>query len=301
MNFGSSRAVPWKMKILDPIIIAFSTYSIIPMPERRWSRENMRLAMCFFPLVGAAAGALLWLWNLLCLRFSFPELLRAAGLSVIPVIFTGGIHLDGYMDTCDALSSHGDRKTKLSILKDPHAGAFAVIRLACLFLILPALWQAYPATAYDGVLVILILMFSRCLSGLSVLSFPIAEGSGMAASFSAAVYSGKEERSGKEENSGRDKHSEKDVQSGKAFGTLELSGKGILWLQSGECVLVALLLCLRGLGGILCAISGVIVFLYYKKMSLKEFGGLNGDQAGWFLTLAETWMLAVTVFSGLIL
>ncbi len=161
VDFGSFWAVYWKMKILDPIIIAFSTYSIIPMPERRWSRENMRLAMCFFPLVGAAAGALLWLWNLLCLRFSFPELLRAAGLTVIPVIFTGGINLDGYMDTCDALSSHGDRKTKLSILKDPHTGAFAVIRLACLFLILPALWQAYPAGTCAGVLVSLLLAFSR--------------------------------------------------------------------------------------------------------------------------------------------
>ncbi|HAU99886.1 MAG: adenosylcobinamide-GDP ribazoletransferase [Lachnospiraceae bacterium] len=260
------------MKILDPIIIAFSTYTIIPMPERRWSRENMRLAMCFFPLAGAVAGGLLWLWNHLCLRFSFPELLRAAGLTVIPVIFTGGIHLDGYMDTCDALSSHGDKKTKLSILKDPHAGAFAVIRLACLFLILPALWQAYPAETCDGVLVSLILVFSRCLSGLSVLSFPIAEGSGMAASFSEAAS-----------------------ESGK------LAGKGIVWLQSGECVLTALLLCLRGIGGILCAITGVIVFLYYKRMSLREFGGLNGDQAGWFLTLAETWMLAAAVFYSLMI
>ena len=255
------------MKVIDSIIIAFSTYSVIPMPERRWTGENMRLSMCFFPLVGGAAGALLWLWNLLCLRFTFPELLRAAGLSVIPVIFTGGIHLDGYMDTCDALSSHGDKKTKLSILKDPHTGAFAVIRLACLFLILPALWEAYPAKAYDGALVILILMFSRCLSGLSVLSFPIAEGSGMAASFSGA-----------------------------ASGS---SGKGIVWLQSGECVLAALLLCLRGAAGIMCTISGVIVFLYYKRMSYREFGGLNGDQAGWFLTLAETWMLAAAVFCGL--
>ncbi len=269
------------MKILDPIIIAFSTYSIIPMPERRWSRENMRLAMCFFPLVGAAAGALLWLWNLLCLRFSFPELLRAAGLSVIPVVFTGGIHLDGYMDTCDALSSHGDRTTKLSILKDPHTGAFAVIRLACLFLILPALWQAYPAKLYDGVLVILMLVFSRCLSGLSVLSFPIAEGSAMAASFLEAAFS------------------EKGEDPKRASGALMLSGKSIVRLQSAECVLAAVLLCLRGAAGILCAISGVIVFLYYKRKSLKEFGGLNGDQAGWFLTLSEAWMLAVSVIYSL--
>ena len=34
-----------------------------------------------------------------------------------------------YADTCDALSSYGDREKKLEILKDPHCGAFAVIRL----------------------------------------------------------------------------------------------------------------------------------------------------------------------------
>ncbi len=193
-------------------------------------------------------------------------LLRAVGLTLIPVLITGGIHVDGYMDTCDALSSHRDTEGKLSILKDPHIGAFALIRLVCLFLLVPALWQAYPANGFDGILVALIFIFSRCLSGLSVLTFPISGGSGMAALFS---------------DSGRS------------------SGNAALGIQSAECILTAVLLCLRGPAGILCVISGIIVFLYYKRMSLKEFGGLNGDQAGWFLTCAETWMLGVMVFYGL--
>ena len=59
---------------------------------------------------------------------------QAAGFALIPVWITGGIHLDGYADTCDALSSYGDREKKLEILKDPHCGAFAVIRLCSYFL-----------------------------------------------------------------------------------------------------------------------------------------------------------------------
>ncbi len=59
---------------------------------------------------------------------------RRRGFALIPVWITGGIHLDGYADTCDALSSYGDREKKLEILKDPHCGAFAVIRLCSYFL-----------------------------------------------------------------------------------------------------------------------------------------------------------------------
>ena len=51
----------------------------------------------------------------------------------MPVAVTGGIHLDGYADTSDALSSYGDREKKLEILKDSHCGAFAVIRLCSYF------------------------------------------------------------------------------------------------------------------------------------------------------------------------
>ena len=44
--------------MLKAAIIAFSTYSKLPMPQVEWDEKNMRYAICFFPLVGAAAGAL---------------------------------------------------------------------------------------------------------------------------------------------------------------------------------------------------------------------------------------------------
>lgn len=48
------------MRLMDAFVIAFSTYSRIPMPRAAWSEENRRYAMCFFPLVGALVGLLLW-------------------------------------------------------------------------------------------------------------------------------------------------------------------------------------------------------------------------------------------------
>lgn len=59
----------------------------------------------------------IWHWKM-CFAF--------VGLAII-LLVTGGIHMDGYMDTMDALHSYGSREKKLEILKDSHIGAFAVI------------------------------------------------------------------------------------------------------------------------------------------------------------------------------
>ncbi|WP_243427452.1 adenosylcobinamide-GDP ribazoletransferase, partial [Gemmiger formicilis] len=38
-----------------------------------------------------------------------------------------------YADTCDALASYADAAKKQEILKDPHCGAFALIRVCTYF------------------------------------------------------------------------------------------------------------------------------------------------------------------------
>ena len=44
------------MRVIRSMIIAFSTYSRIPMPQVEWSDENRKYTMCFFPLIGAVIG-----------------------------------------------------------------------------------------------------------------------------------------------------------------------------------------------------------------------------------------------------
>ena len=81
-------------------------------------------------------GALLGgLWfGLACWAVSWPEALRAFAVAALPWIFSGLMHLDGMMDVCDALLSRRERTEMLRILKDPHTGAFAVISLGLLLL-----------------------------------------------------------------------------------------------------------------------------------------------------------------------
>lgn len=113
--------------------IAFSMYSKIPMPKSQWTKENMRYIMCFFPLIGAVIGGLTWLWGIWGMELVQSRLLYVILLVLIPVFVTGGIHLDGLLDTADALNSYQPRERKLEILKDSNAGAFAVITALYIF------------------------------------------------------------------------------------------------------------------------------------------------------------------------
>ena len=101
--------------LFETVIVAFSMFSALPVPRIAWNRRNMRWALCAFPLVGAVIGCLWWGWEALCVRLALPELLRAAGLCLLPAAATGGIHLDGYADTCDALASHSSPERRQEI------------------------------------------------------------------------------------------------------------------------------------------------------------------------------------------
>ena len=63
------------------------------------------------------------------------HLLESALLVVFLAVMTRGLHLDGFMDSCDALFGSFDRARRLEIMRDPHVGAFAVVGVVCLLII----------------------------------------------------------------------------------------------------------------------------------------------------------------------
>ena len=103
--------------MISTVIVAFSMFSAIPMPQTEWTNKSMRYALCAFPLIGAVIGALVCLWRFVCLRMEFSEWILAAGICVLPILVTGGIHLDGFCDTADALASHQDTEKKSTDFK----------------------------------------------------------------------------------------------------------------------------------------------------------------------------------------
>ena len=111
---------------MKSLIIAFAMYSKFPMPRVDWEKKALSWALCWFPLVGLAVGAVLWLWLALAGWLGFGVVFTAALALLPPIALSGGNHRDGCCDTCDALSSHQSRERKLEIMADPHVGAFAV-------------------------------------------------------------------------------------------------------------------------------------------------------------------------------
>jgi len=239
------------MIVLQTVAVAFAMFSAVPVPQFNWTEKNMRYAMCAFPLIGVVIGGL---WCL-CGALPLPMPAKAAGFCLIPVWVTGGIHLDGYADTCDALSSYGDTAKKLEILKDPHCGAFAVIRLCSYFIAYLALCVCVQFTPRVGVLWTLALVGERALSGLAVAAFPMAKNTGLAHTFATAA----------------DKTNVRRV-------------------LTVLCVLLGA--ALVALGGWALVLAACAVFVRYYHAAKNQFGGTTGDLAGWFLQKCEIWMLA---------
>ena len=148
----------------------------------------MRYVMCFFPLVGVVTGPAIWCWLWLCRQFGVGAPLAAVVCTALPVLVSGGIHLDGFCDTVDALASHASRERKLEILRDPHTGAFAVMGCCLYLLILFGLWMQHVFSPRATAALCIGFVQSRVLSGLSVVTFPCAKTSGLAAQFANAAH-----------------------------------------------------------------------------------------------------------------
>ena len=171
------------MHLMQSFIIAFSTYSKIPMPHVDWSEENKRYSMCFFPLIGAVMGLVLAAWMWVCKLLDIGPFLQGSIAAILPLIITGGIHMDGFMDTMDAMASWQTCARRLEILKDSHTGAFAVIGCAGYLLVSAGLYSElnliWP--------MICVFVISRSLSALVLNHLPKANPGGMLSGFADAA------------------------------------------------------------------------------------------------------------------
>lgn len=242
------------MRILKGIAAAFSRYSRIPMPYFEYDGEVMKYNLVFLPLIGMVTGFLSYgvyaLFNIL----NTPVMAGVCLLSFIPLAVTGGFHLDGFMDVSDALSSYADREKKLDILKDPHIGAFAVVRLlkfallwvAALYVIVSELNGGYVLFFCGGFFV------SRVIGAMLSMTMKKAKSTGMLS----------------EETGASDK-------AGLIILFTELViGAVYMFFTKPVCAAIAA--------------AGLIVYtLAFIKKMYREFGGMTGDTAGYYICMAE--------------
>lgn len=253
------------MRVIRSFVIAFSTYSRIPMPQVEWSDENRKYSMCFFPLIGAVIGLILWGWLCLCDALKVGILLKGAVGAIIPLLVTGGIHMDGFMDTSDAMASWQTRERRLEILKDTHTGAFAVIGCAGYLLLSAAVYGEMPVQAAP--MLMGVFMISRSLSALALAFFKSARPGGMMDGFARTAHR----------------------RMVSIAAAIYAAFCAMLWTVCGKWIAVG------------CFAAAAACFAYYRHMAYKNFGGVTGDLAGWFVQITELALAVVIVLGGKIL
>ena len=122
----------WWIQQLSRFIGAITFYTVIPVPTN-WAIAFDGIAR-FAPLVGLGIGGLLALLDLGLNWLGVPQLTRSAGVVGLWVGITGGLHLDGVMDTADGLAVP-DPTRRLAVMKDSATGAFGAIAGAMLLIL----------------------------------------------------------------------------------------------------------------------------------------------------------------------
>jgi adenosylcobinamide-GDP ribazoletransferase len=131
-QFTFQKLVQWGCQIWNSLIGAVTFYSSIPIPVG-WTLEFRGIAR-WAPLIGLLIGGILGIADTALQQLGVPTLTRSALIVVIWIALTGGLHLDGVMDTADGLAVQ-DRQRRLEVMVDSATGAFGAMAGVALLLL----------------------------------------------------------------------------------------------------------------------------------------------------------------------
>ena len=244
--------------------MSLGMFTAIPLPRKIWDEKLIFHMLIGFPLVGLIVGAIWWLAALLITTLSVPTMLTAAVLCLAPFLIAGFIHLDGYMDTSDAVLSRREPDDKLRILLDSRVGAFAVIMLAILFILQFSAMYVIAENGKFFALLIVISTLSRCCAAFSFFCLRHNSKSDFVLMFKQKISA-----------------------SYKIFVVI------IAVLATGASFLYA--------GFLGLAVSAVVILGYLLAIwrSSKSLGGISGDLLGYALVISELFgLVAFAVLYG---
>ena len=242
-------------KAVTAFFMSWGMFLAIPCPYRAWDEKYRRFMLVFFPVIGLIIGAV-WAAAAYVLQLAgWMNLFGAVVLTAIPYMLTGFIHLDGFMDCCDAILSRRALSERQRILKDPHTGAFAVICLCILLLFCVALFSVSDLSGREHLL-IFIPIASRASAAMGVLILkPIGH-----SSYAAGSDNG--------------------------------TGKGVkIALLLIGLISIALPVIFHGIYG-LCSLAAVCGSSLAILYGYKQLGGMSGDIAGYAVTIGEVCAIA---------
>lgn len=218
-----------------------------------WTAEDFGRSTRFFPLVGLVLGICYALVAWILVSVLGMRALTAALLLILPLLLTGGLHADGFMDTADGVFSGRERERKLEIMKDSRVGSFGVVAFVLLmFLQFALLLDMSPPLLVPVFFVMPII--GRMAMVLAVSCFPYARADGM----------------------------------GKTFA--DMADRGTVAIAA---VTTSVLVIPIGLLATLALVLGIVFALLFCRWMTAILGGVTGDVYGAATVLTETIVLAV--------
>ncbi|KOS68614.1 cobalamin biosynthesis protein CobS [Lysinibacillus contaminans] len=237
--------------IWHSVLLAFQFFTVLPVhKEIPLTKTTITGMFAFLPWVGAIMGGLvaasiygLTEWT------ASSEILLAFVVIVLFALFTGGLHLDGFIDMGDAYFSYRDREKRLEILDDPRVGAFGV--MSVLFLVLGKFVVLHELFAQDKLalwMLLFIPLVTRVGMSFYFMSLKCSKEKGLAYFFRTHIQPG--------------------MLVSWMIGTLIIAVSGAVYVTGALFVQFVLL-----------AVLAVALFVF-RQFTLRNFGGVSGDLLG---------------------
>lgn len=240
--------------MLRPYFIGLQFLTRISLVKQdNWTEEDFGQSVKFFPLIGATLGIVYaaFAYVLIALLpesgIAFPVHFAAAIMLILPVLFTGGIHCDGFMDTMDGLFSGRKPERMLEIMKDSRVGSNGVFAFVTLMIFeLCIILDMAPAQLVPAFFLLPII--ARYMMTLAIVFYPYARPEGM----------------------------------GKAF-KMYADNRTLTFATISTAVFVLPF----GLLAWVSLAAGYLFMRYFAAFAVNKVGGLTGDIYGCITTLVE--------------
>ena len=179
--------------------------------------------------------------------------------------------MDGFLDAADGIFSRRDRERRLQIMKDPHCGPFAVTCCGGLLLMELGAWCQLISQESLLPAACSVFLLSRSLAVTAGSRFPYAASSTLGALFAGRAAKG-------------------------------VFALGIIETSLSLAILIAAGWIWGGMSGLLITTAaglGVLVlFLWYRRYTISQFGGVTGDLLGFWIELSQMCLLFLLAFGS---
>ncbi|USK59738.1 adenosylcobinamide-GDP ribazoletransferase [Peribacillus asahii] len=250
------------MSAMIGFLINLQFFTVIPLKKALpMEKPFIHRAIQTFPLVGVLLGLLMGAVLYAMVEWTpFSTLSIAFVLWLLTIVLTGGLHLDGWIDTSDAFFSYQDKERRLEIMKDSRTGAFGVISvivlLAMRFLFIYEIVDRLTVWSYF--LIIIMPFLSKCIMGYLLCKMPLAKQEGLGAFFQSAARK---------------------------------NSLHVYWLYLLASAVIAFVLGTKlGILLMILMIATGLFLLFLKKKIVQWYGGITGDVLGASVEGVELWL-----------